>query len=184
MAELLGTLSPPPSSSSPPPSPPPCDDLQMNDMELDLPPLPVIADLLKDDMELKAENKEQMVEPSLIEVKCHGLRRRLPPECIVAAPIKLSDPFKPMDPHEQASPPRPVRAGRIRRPPPCSCHLVQEPRKRKKAVIIDTDKLTPIDEHILKNLPDIVNNNTKGSGLDVHPALRDEVWTPKCFIII
>ena len=57
----------------------------------------------------------------------YGLRKR-GGEKEVVAKLKLSDPWKPIDPHAESPAKRPVRAGRLRKPLPCPC------RKREQRV--------------------------------------------------
>lgn len=180
----MGPPSPPPSSSSPPPSPTPCDDLHVGDDndELDLPPLPEVTDTTAiAEVALKNKNVENTeavfedINESPVDIKRHGLRARAPPQNL-ASPVKLTVPWKPINPHEEVSPPRPVRAGRIRKPPPCTCHTREPTRTRKrKKKPENIDKFELIDQHILKHLPDLTNNNTKGIRLDLDPVLHDTV---------
>ncbi|XP_018016915.1 condensin-2 complex subunit H2 isoform X2 [Hyalella azteca] len=115
-----------------------------------------------------------------LEMRRQGMRRRAAAEEIVALPLKLHEPWKPLDCHEPKLSPRPVRAGRLRRPPPCSCHKTPPANIRKRKKCADkisgkaTDESPPIDQHLLKHLPDLANNNNTTSKADLHPALRDQ----------
>ncbi|KAF2354588.1 Condensin-2 complex subunit H2 C-terminal [Trinorchestia longiramus] len=144
--------------------------------QLDLSPVRVSEPERETEVPVVADaDMEQELQP--IDIRRNGLRRRAVAECIVTRPIKLDEPWKPMDPHEQSSPSRPVRAGRLRRPPPCSCHKATPSRskKRKKGANIESVSLLPIDQHLLKHLPDLANNNMQSSEADLHPALRDQI---------
>ena len=170
--------------SSPPPLSPlpnedpflPAGDMNEIDEILNIEPVPA---------ENEAVEVEKVVEEPLVVGK-DRLRRRVTTASIPDAPIRLNEPWKPMDPHEHSSPPRPVRAGRIRKPIPCTCHkpTPKRSRKRKRGNLAETNednKLLPIDQNLLKRLPDLVNNNTKGTVVmssaqeELHPALRDEI---------
>uniref|UniRef100_A0A6A7FVC2 Condensin-2 complex subunit H2-like isoform X1 n=3 Tax=Hirondellea gigas TaxID=1518452 RepID=A0A6A7FVC2_9CRUS len=167
------SLTPP--CSPPPCSPPPLPDHDHDAPELDLPPLPA----------LEAETDPVIEQP--IDIKRNGLRRRATAEDIADAPIRLVERWQPMDPHQQVASPRPLRAGRIRRHLPCACHNAPPERARKRTKggtdvkINGTGKLLAIDQHILKHLPDMDNNNINVADLvaasrgDIHTTLRDKV---------
>ncbi|KAK7079757.1 Condensin-2 complex subunit H2 [Halocaridina rubra] len=52
----------------------------------------------------------------------YGLRKRGMAEKENIVKLKLSDPWKPIDPHAETPAKRPIRAGRLRKPLPCACH--------------------------------------------------------------
>jgi len=103
-----------------------------------------------------------------------GLRKRgdkHPPEAVT---MKLTNPWAPLDPYQEAPVRRPVRQGRIRRPLPCLCHrpkVERKSRSKKKEKETDDKKNLPsVEEFITKDLTKMINKNN----CKVPPELMDE----------
>ncbi|XP_045582218.2 condensin-2 complex subunit H2 [Procambarus clarkii] len=112
----------------------------------------------------------------------YGLRKRGGNEKEVIVTLKLTDPWKPLDPHAETPAKRPVRAGRLRRPPPCACHrqpLIAPRRKSiKKNENTDNDKkaeksLPSVESYITGELAGIIGSSTKNR--KIPPELAEEV---------
>ncbi|XP_068242032.1 condensin-2 complex subunit H2-like [Palaemon carinicauda] len=94
--------------------------------------------------------------------------------------LKLSEPWKPIDPHAEAPAKRPVRAGRLRKPMPCNCHqkTQKSTRSRRKSKNDEkesdnkqNDKTLPsVESYISKSLANIIDANNK----NVPPELSEE----------
>lgn len=94
----------------------------------------------------------------------YGLRRRGGQEKEVIAKLKLTDTWKPQDPHAVTPAKRPIRAGRLRKPLPCTCHRTAPSRSRpKKAKNKENKENTEDDEKkVEKSLPSIETFVTNG----------------------
>ncbi|XP_076040071.1 condensin-2 complex subunit H2-like isoform X2 [Oratosquilla oratoria] len=77
-----------------------------------------IAELRKDQTVIELSNGK------------YGLRKRNEEKQAIVT-LKLTDPWVPLDPHSLTPSRRPVRAGRLRKPLPCSCHKALEKKTRK-----------------------------------------------------
>lgn len=94
----------------------------------------------------------------------YGLRRRGGQEKEVIAKLTLTDTWKPQDPHAVTPAKRPIRAGRLRKPLPCTCHRTTPSRSRpKKAKSKENKENTEDDEKkVEKSLPSIETFVTNG----------------------
>lgn len=131
------------------------------------------ADIEKD--ELKNNNNLTVID---LPNGRYGLRKRGGPEKEVVAKLKLTDSWKPLDPHAQTPAARPVRAGRLRKPPPCNCHrqLQNAPRRTsvKKGKGNESKKSLPsVESYITGELAGVIGSTTKKC--TVPPELLEEV---------
>ena len=118
----------------------------------DIPELPELGDIPEPDPEPEPEDEPPPLPPlepmeveetseknnvngsDIVEFPAYGLRKRGEKEKTVV--IKLKEPWKPLDPHAETPAKRPIRAGRIRRPLPCSCHTPSTVSYSFKSLII------------------------------------------------
>ncbi|XP_064119386.1 condensin-2 complex subunit H2-like [Macrobrachium nipponense] len=99
----------------------------------------------------------------------YRLRKRGEKEAVVT--LKLSEPWKPIDPHAEAPAKRPIRAGRLRKPLPCNCHQREQKtsrsRRKNKINEVETDNkqtektLPSVESYITKGLANIIDTNNK-----------------------
>ncbi|XP_047498252.1 condensin-2 complex subunit H2-like isoform X2 [Penaeus chinensis] len=94
----------------------------------------------------------------------YGLRRRGGQEKEVVAKLKLTDTWKPQDPHAVTPAKRPIRAGRLRKPLPCTCHRTTPSRSRPKKAKNKENKENTEDaeKKVEKSLPSIETFVTNG----------------------
>ncbi|KAK3881779.1 hypothetical protein Pcinc_013809 [Petrolisthes cinctipes] len=82
----------------------------------------------------------------------YGLRRRGGDKEAVVPTLKLTEPWKPVDPHAETPAKRPLRAVRLRRPPACACHRPSRTLSKKKDV---TSKKKSKEDNGKKSLPPV-----------------------------
>lgn len=83
----------------------------------------------------------------------YGLGKRGGAEKQAVTKLKLTDPWKPLDPHAESPAKRPVRAGRLRKPQPCPCHLSTQSVHRRKYA--KNKENANEDKKVRKSLPSI-----------------------------
>ncbi|XP_042212254.1 condensin-2 complex subunit H2-like isoform X2 [Homarus americanus] len=121
------------------------------------------------DCEKKDDPKNNNNNLNVIDLPTDRLRKRGGPVTEAVTTLTLTDKWNPINPHAETPAKRPIRAGRLRKPLPCACHLhTQSVSHRKSAKNGKKEKnkknaqiLTSIESHITKEITGIIGSSTK-----------------------